>query len=153
MLVMNPATAMAETRRVLRPGGRLAFSVWAAPEDNPWASVISHILVANDYMTPPAPGTPGIFALANPDRVRALVMEAGFADPVIEMVPTHRRFPTFDAYWRYLTDLAGAISPVLRGLSPEEQIQIREILRNASAQFLQDGRYDFPGLCLNAVTT
>jgi len=30
MLMIDPAAAFAETRRVLRPGRRLAFSVWAA---------------------------------------------------------------------------------------------------------------------------
>ena len=31
MLMIDPVRAFAETRRVLRPGGRLACSVWAAP--------------------------------------------------------------------------------------------------------------------------
>jgi SAM-dependent methyltransferase len=35
MLTADPAAALAETRRVLRPGGRLALSVWGAPERNP----------------------------------------------------------------------------------------------------------------------
>jgi ubiquinone/menaquinone biosynthesis C-methylase UbiE len=39
MLMIDPAAAFAETRRVLRPGGRLAFSVWAARERNPALSL------------------------------------------------------------------------------------------------------------------
>ena len=35
MLLADPAAALAETRRVLRSGGRLALSVWGAPERNP----------------------------------------------------------------------------------------------------------------------
>src|SRR3954451_3505508 len=43
MLMPNPAAALAETRRVLRPGGRLAFAVWANGELNPWASLAGRI--------------------------------------------------------------------------------------------------------------
>jgi SAM-dependent methyltransferase len=153
MLMIDPKAAFAETRRVLRPGGRLAFSVWAGPEQNPWASLITGILVARGHMAPPDPTMPGIFALADPDRVRTLVTGAGFAAPVIEAVPTHRRFADVAAYWRYLTDLAGAISPVLRSLPPAEQAAIQELMREAIAPFETGRGYDFPGLCLNAVTS
>jgi ubiquinone/menaquinone biosynthesis C-methylase UbiE len=153
MLMIDPRAAMVETRRVLRPGGRLAFSVWADPNDNPWASLIGSILVVRGLMTPPDPNAPGIFALADPNRVRDLVTGAGFAEPELEAVPTHRRFADFEDYWRYLTELAGAISPVLRGLSPDERAAVRAHLRQAAAPFAVDGGYDLPGLCLNAVTS
>ena len=39
MLMADPAAALRETRRVLRDRGRLAFSVWADPKRNPWASI------------------------------------------------------------------------------------------------------------------
>ena len=44
MLMIDPAAAFAETRRVLRPGGRLAFSVWAARERNPALSLAGAVL-------------------------------------------------------------------------------------------------------------
>ena len=56
MLTADPATALAETRRVLRPGGRLALSVWGAPERNPWASIGAMILVERGHMPAPQPG-------------------------------------------------------------------------------------------------
>ena len=37
MLMADPAAALGETRRVLRPGGRVALAVWDALERNPWA--------------------------------------------------------------------------------------------------------------------
>ena len=39
MLMADPAMAFNETRRVLRPAGKLAFSVWGEPTRNPWAAV------------------------------------------------------------------------------------------------------------------
>jgi ubiquinone/menaquinone biosynthesis C-methylase UbiE len=153
MLMLDPQAALAETRRVLRRGGRLAFSVWAGPERNPWVSLIGRILVARGHLPPPDPTASGIFALADPDRIRALVTGAGFAEPEIEEVPTRLRFADFDAFWRYLTELAGGISPVLRGLPMEDAAEIRAQLREAAAPYETTGGYDFPGLCLNAVTS
>lgn len=37
MLMADPAAALGETRRVLRPSGRVALAVWDAIEHNPWA--------------------------------------------------------------------------------------------------------------------
>src|ERR1700719_588630 len=39
MLLAAPAASLAETRRVLRPGGRLALAVWDSIERNPWAAL------------------------------------------------------------------------------------------------------------------
>lgn len=153
MLMADPAAAFAETRRVLRPGGRLAFSVWAEPARNPWASLAGPILAAKRLMPPPDPTAPGIFALADPARVRGLTLAAGFAEPEMEEVPTHRRFADFAAYWRCLNELAGAISPVLRGLSEEDRADVREAVRAAAAPYASGQGYDFPGRCLNAVTS
>jgi ubiquinone/menaquinone biosynthesis C-methylase UbiE len=153
MLMVNPAAAFAETRRVLRLGGKLAFAVWSTAEANPWASLPGRILVSRGHMAPPDPKAPGIFALSDRERLRALVTEAGFAAPHFEEVASHKRFASFDAYWGYLTELAGAISPVLRGLSSDERQAVREQLREAAAPFAVESGYDLPGRCLNAVTS
>ena len=65
MLMADPAAALSETRRVLRPGGRLALSVWGAPEQNPWASIGGRLLVERGHLPPPEPGAPGVFSMAS----------------------------------------------------------------------------------------
>jgi ubiquinone/menaquinone biosynthesis C-methylase UbiE len=73
MQMIDPAAAFAETRRVLRPGGRLAFSVWAARERNPTLSLVGNVLVELGHIPPPDPEAPGAFFMANPGRIRELV--------------------------------------------------------------------------------
>lgn len=73
MLMAEPETALRETRRVLRDGGGLALSVWAAPESNPWASVPGRLLREQTGAPPPDPTAPGIFAMADPERTRWLL--------------------------------------------------------------------------------
>ncbi len=52
MLMPNLAAALSETRRVLRPGGRLALAVWSGPERNPWVSLAGRMLVERGHVTP-----------------------------------------------------------------------------------------------------
>src|SRR3712207_8732691 len=62
------------------PGGRLAFSVWAARERNPALSLAGTVLVGLGHIPPPDPKAPGAFVMADPGRVRELVVGAGFAE-------------------------------------------------------------------------
>ena len=62
MLMSDVEGALAETRRVLRTGRRLAMSVWGAPEGNPWASIGARILIERGHMPPPEPGVPAFSA-------------------------------------------------------------------------------------------
>ena len=152
MLMVDPAAAFAETRRVLRPGGRLAFSVFAAPERNPWASLVGRVLVGQGYIPPPDPEAPSIFAMADLGRTRELVVGAGFAEPEIEEVSFSWPFADQDAYWRFLTEVAGAIASILQTLPPEVQAQVREQVHQAAEPFRSGEGYDLPAVCLNVVT-
>ena len=107
MLMSDRATALAETRRVLRDGGRLSLSVWGAAERNPWASLPAKALTEHTGAPPANPKDPGIYAMADPERVRSLVQDAGFAEPRLDEVGVRWRFEDCDAYWRYVTELAG----------------------------------------------
>jgi SAM-dependent methyltransferase len=152
MLMIDPPAAFAETRRVLRPGGRLAFSVWAARERNPALSLVGGVLESQGHIPPPDPEAPSAFAMADPERIRELVVGASFAEPEIEEVAFRWPFAEQDAYWRYLTETAASASPVLRSLPPEEQDKVREQVHEAARQFRSGEGYDFPAVCLNAVT-
>src|SRR5580693_72819 len=84
MLMADPAAALAETRRVLRPEGHVALAVWDALEHNPWALLPATELLQRGLIEPPEPGTPGPFALGERQRVRALLEQAGFTEVWVE---------------------------------------------------------------------
>jgi SAM-dependent methyltransferase len=152
MLMVDPAAALGETRRVLRSGGRLAFSVFGAPERNPWATLPGSVLVGGGYIPPPEPESPGILAMADPGRIRELVVKAGFTEPEIEEVSFSWAFANRDDYWRFLTEVAGAIASALRTLPPEVQAQVREQVHQAAKPFRSGEGYDLPAVCLNVLT-
>jgi SAM-dependent methyltransferase len=153
MLMADPAAALSETRRVLRPGGRLALSVWGAPERNPWASVGGRILVERGHMPPPEPGSPGIFSMASEERTRALLEGAGLTAVRTEEVAMRWTFGNLDEYERWVTEVAGAFAMVVRGLSADERDALRSQLAEAFVPFAADGGYELPGVALCAVAS
>jgi ubiquinone/menaquinone biosynthesis C-methylase UbiE len=152
MLMADPATALAESRRVLRAGGRLSLSVWGAAERNPWASLPAQALMQHTGAPPATPEHPGIFAMADPERVRSLVQRAGFAEPRLDEVEVRWRFEDFDAYWRYVMELAGGIAMVLQALPNTDRETVRKEIERATQDYRTHGVLELPGVALNAST-
>ncbi|MGH2796933.1 MAG: class I SAM-dependent methyltransferase [Gaiellaceae bacterium] len=151
MLMADPAAALAETRRVLRTAGRLALSVWGAPERNPWASIGGRILVERGHMPRPEPGAPGIFSMASEEGTRALLEGAGFTAMRTEEVPVRFAFRDLDDYERWVREVAGAFAMVVRGLSEQEREALKGQLGEAFAPFVADGGYELPGVAVCAI--
>jgi SAM-dependent methyltransferase len=81
MFFDEPVVAFGNIRRQLVPGGRLAFACWQGPERNPW--FVGPLLA--QYLPAPPPiaagkSPTGPFSLSDPDRVRAVLGAAGWAD-------------------------------------------------------------------------
>jgi ubiquinone/menaquinone biosynthesis C-methylase UbiE len=150
MLMPNPAAAFAETRRVLRPGGRLALAVWGAPERNPWATIGFGLLIERGHMPPPEPGAPSPFAMASEEQTRALLAGAGFTAVHTEEVPVRFTFRDIDEYTTYATDTGGPAALVLRGLPEDEREALKTQLGAAFAPFGAAVGYEIPGVALCA---
>ncbi len=130
MLTADPAAALAETRRVLKDGGRLAFAVWGSPDENQWAFIPGRVLVERGHLPPPEPGMPGIFAMADPDRIQQLVTGAAFAEPEIEQVEVKWPYGDAEDHWQFPLKLAGPLADKIGSLDAEERESAREQVRS-----------------------
>jgi SAM-dependent methyltransferase len=151
MLVADSAAALSETRRVLRPGGRAALSVWGPPDRNPWASVAGRFLVERGYMPPPEPGAPGAFSMASEERTRGLLEGAGFGSVRIEEVAMQWAFRDLDEYQRWMMDVSASLGLAIGALPPEESTALTSQLAETFEEFTAEGGYAVPGVALCAV--
>lgn len=85
MFFRNPATAFRNVRSALRPGGRLAFACWQPLDRNQWVSLqLKAVLPLVPPPERPGPEDPGPFSFGDPERIRRVLTEAGFADIAVE---------------------------------------------------------------------
>lgn len=134
MLMADPAAALSETRRVLRDGGKLSFAVWTAPDRNLWAFIPAFALVEAGHLDPPEPEAPGIFALADPDRIRSMVTAAGFPDPDIQEVTVDWDYTDPAVHWEKTMKLAAPIADAVNGLPDDERERLRERVASRVAE-------------------
>jgi SAM-dependent methyltransferase len=153
MLMPDPPAALAETRRVLRTGGRLAFAVFSTADRNPWVSLAGRILTARGYMPPPEPGTPGMFVLADEENLRALLEDAGFTSVRMEEVPTRQKFPSVDEYVRRASEMGGMFSRAWATAPEDEHETLKAEFADAFEPFTVDGGYELPGVALCVVAS
>jgi ubiquinone/menaquinone biosynthesis C-methylase UbiE len=78
MFFADPLEALTGLRRALRPGGRLVGIAWRAAEHNQWIETILDALALGRDLPRPVAGTPGPFGLADADRTRQWLHDAGF---------------------------------------------------------------------------
>ena len=154
MLMADPAAALAETRRVLRPDGRLALAVWGTLEQNPFFAIAGISLGKRGHIPPPEPPpAPGAFSMASPERTTELLHDAGFVEVRTERVPVRFRVPDVDGYVDLLADTAGPLGLVLRGLPAAARAEVRAEIEDSLGRFAAADGYELPGVALCAVAS
>lgn len=146
MLVPDPAAALRELRRVVRSGGRVAYAVIGAPDQNQWMALMMGALIQNGH--PPVTGNPfelgGPFGLSSPDVNAGLMRDAGFVDVEIEHIPGAMTVADADDYWNLQSSLAGPVRATVDGLTDDERAAVRATIADTIGPFEVDEGFALP---------
>ncbi|MGZ8647871.1 MAG: class I SAM-dependent methyltransferase [Solirubrobacteraceae bacterium] len=145
MLMADPENALRETRRILRPGGRVALAAWSGPADNPWASTPMRELVGRGIVERPDPLAPGQFAWAPEGLIADRLDGAGFGEARVEVVDFAMTYPSFETWIDTQRDLAPSLRDALDGLDPAVRAEVLAAVRlQATPYTVPDGSMTFP---------
>jgi SAM-dependent methyltransferase len=151
MLMADPAQALRESGRVLRPDGKLALIVWGTAEQNPWLWLVIEALIKRLDAPPPEPGAPGPFSLGESERLRAVLAEAGLSEVKVKEIATAQAYDSLDAWWEELLEVSGPLAAMLKALPEEDREAIRsKALAGGERHLDDDGRAVFPSTVLGA---
>ena len=151
IVMHEPGAALAETRRVLRAGGRMALAAWGAPARNPFFTLAPAALVAAGHLPPPEPSGPGPFSMADAARLERLVADAGFDHVRTDHVPVTFLVRDVDDYLAIVADTAGPLALVLARLDAGERRALAARIEPALAPFRVAAGCALPGVAVCAV--
>ncbi|MEP7377390.1 MAG: class I SAM-dependent methyltransferase [Chitinophagaceae bacterium] len=117
--------AVKEMVRVLKPGGRIATSVWNIPEKNFWVTAIMGSINKNLQLPPALPGAPGMFRCAQKGFMRDLFVQAGLRNLCETEIDGKLDCGDAEGYWNFMSEVAGPVAAALSKVDDEMKDKIK----------------------------
>ena len=148
MLMDDPENAVQETRRILRPGGRVALAVWAGADENRWSTLPIDLLLDRGLIDPAEPS--GQFAWAEEGVIASHLENAGFVEFEVETVDFPIRYPSVEAWWATSRSMS-----IRAGRAPvEDESELLGALAEAAEEWTnEDGSLAVPARTWVAAAT
>ena len=140
----HPEKALFEAQRVLRPGGRFAFSVWAKPEEAVGFDIVLRAVTLHGEPRLDLPQGPPFFLFSDPEECERGLRVAGFEAPKIKKIRQVWRLPAADGLFNAMKDSTVRTAGLLRAQKPTALDKIRTAIRDEVEQYRKGDFVQFP---------
>jgi len=135
----DPDAFFAESLRVLRPAGRLAFTVWAEPAHTKAFGAVLDAVARFGSMDVGLPPGPNFFREADGDTARQSLTAAGFEAVSVAMVMQTWELPDADDAFESIRTGTARTAALLQAQQPEALARIRQAVREELTVYQVDG--------------
>ena len=138
----DPHKALREALRVLKPGGRFAFSQWTAPADSElYARLFAALTeIADMNRADPAPNA---YALSDIDSTKGAMQEAGYANPEVRRLET-RLIATGDDFFAFFMKFGVRVPLIVAAQEPDVQNRLRDRINADMAPYRTASGFEVP---------
>ena len=149
MFFPDPVAGLREILRAIKPGGNLAFVVWADKKVNPFFRIMSDILEKFIPVEAEDEDAPAAFRFAAPGKLARLLSDAGATSVTERTLKFKIEAPITPAgFWELRTEMSDTFRTKLAQLEADQVAMIREAVQQAVANYFKDGRMSFPAQAL-----
>ena len=146
MFFKDSVRAFANLRRAATDEALLRFIAWRGPAENPFMTTAERAAAPLLPDLPVRrPDEPGQFAFADPDRIRRILAESGWAGIGIRPVDVSCALPESELV-HYLTRL-GPVGLALGGVDEQTRAHVIDTVRAAFDPFVQGTEVRFTAAC------
>jgi SAM-dependent methyltransferase len=140
----RPELALAEAHRVLRPGGRLAFTVWCTPDQAVGFGIVLRAVDTFGVTDAAVPAGPPFFRFSDPAESRRALAGTGFTDVRTATLPLVWLLPAPDALFDRMYAATVRTGGLLRAQSRSALQRIRTAMAAEAADWEHDGVIALP---------
>jgi SAM-dependent methyltransferase len=136
----RPERALEDAYRVLRPGGRIAFTVWETPDRAVGFGIVINAIQKHGDLDVPIPPGPPFFRFSNPEESKGVLTAVGFVNVNVVQVPQVWRLPSADALFEVMYNGSVRNAALLRAQRPVVLEAIRAEIRRG----VEEWKYELP---------
>src|SRR5262249_20698412 len=140
----RPDTALAEACRVLVPGGRCAFTVWAKPEISVGFGIVLGAIERFGRLDVPLPEGPPFFRFSDGDESIRSMEAAGFTDVRVVQLPLVWRLSSAGALFDAFANGAVRTAALLRAQTEDALVDIHTAIVEEAAAYRRGEIVELP---------
>jgi ubiquinone/menaquinone biosynthesis C-methylase UbiE len=140
----DPDLALRETFRVLKSGGRVAFSVWDTPDRVVGFGALYAAIRSHGSMDVGLPTGPNFFLFSDAEHSIKALRSVGFESPTVRHVPQVWRVSDPDRLFAMVATGTVRAAATLRGQDPRAREAIREAVRRTISAYRSGEEYAVP---------
>jgi ubiquinone/menaquinone biosynthesis C-methylase UbiE len=149
----EPERALDEAARVLRRGGRVAFTSWSAPERCAGFGMVLDAIQLHGTLDVGLPPSPPFFRFSDPDECVRVLAQAGFADARVDEIEQTWHLVLPETPFDGLMHGGVRMAALLRAQSKSALASIEQEVKARAKAYSQHGELLVPMPCVLASAT